>query len=258
MLRPQFQRVAEPFGGDQPDLGRLPLDDRLHRALADLYRNFLDDRDQAKQHLQAILALAPGDPAPFITLPAVITKDQATGVRNVGMYRMQKLDSRSTAMHWQLHKDGRMDYLATDGRRSCIIAARRRGSGNPGPSAQVVASASTLFAGPNRNEAAMPAISVEDTLVLPRISTPDPTTTTARPVAKVVKAHHAVEGAGFEVWRPFPGGIDAHVADPFFLLDQLGPVEYAPNEPVLQDGKAVFANATHRCHLWSTAAASSA
>jgi hypothetical protein len=34
------------------------------------------------------------------------------------------------------------------------------------------------------------------------------------------------------VWRPFPGGVDAHVADPFFLLDQLGPVEYAPNEPV--------------------------
>jgi hypothetical protein len=78
----------------------------------------------------------------------------------------------------------------------------------------------------------MPAITVEDTLVLPRITTPDPTSTTARPVAKVVKAHHAVEGAGFEVWRPFPGGVDAHVADPFFLLDQLGPVEYAPNEPV--------------------------
>ena len=34
------------------------------------------------------------------------------------------------------------------------------------------------------------------------------------------------------MWRPFPGGIDAHVADPFFLLDQLGPVEYAPNEAV--------------------------
>jgi redox-sensitive bicupin YhaK (pirin superfamily) len=33
------------------------------------------------------------------------------------------------------------------------------------------------------------------------------------------------------VWRPFPGGIDTHVADPFFLLDQMGPVEYAPNEP---------------------------
>ncbi|HEY2940634.1 MAG TPA: UbiD family decarboxylase domain-containing protein, partial [Gaiellaceae bacterium] len=33
----------------------------------------------------------PEDAAPFITLPAVITKDPRTGGRNVGMYRMQKL-----------------------------------------------------------------------------------------------------------------------------------------------------------------------
>jgi 4-hydroxy-3-polyprenylbenzoate decarboxylase len=64
----------------------------------------------------------PGDPAPFITLPAVITHDPRTGTRNVGMYRMQKLDRRSTAMHWQLHKDGRMDYLATDGRLEVAVA----------------------------------------------------------------------------------------------------------------------------------------
>ena len=32
-------------------------------------------------------------------------------VRNVGMYRMQKIDSRSTFMHWQIHKDGRADWL---------------------------------------------------------------------------------------------------------------------------------------------------
>jgi 4-hydroxy-3-polyprenylbenzoate decarboxylase len=52
----------------------------------------------------------PGDPAPFITLPAVITKDPRTGVRNVGMYRMQKIDSRTTFMHWQVHKDGAADW----------------------------------------------------------------------------------------------------------------------------------------------------
>ena len=76
----------------------------------------------------------------------------------------------------------------------------------------------------------MPAVTVENPLVLPRVTAePD---AHARPVDKVVPAHHAVEGAGFEVWRPFPGSVDAHVADPFFLLDQLGPVDYAPNEPV--------------------------
>ncbi len=77
----------------------------------------------------------------------------------------------------------------------------------------------------------MPAVSVENPLVLPRLEVPAPEAT-ARPVAQVVPAHHAIEGAGFEVWRPFPGGVDTHIADPFFLLDQLGPVEYAPNEPV--------------------------
>src|SRR5687768_3772472 len=64
----------------------------------------------------------PGDPAPFITLPAVITKDPQTGVRNVGMYRMQKVDRRTTLMHWQLHKDGRADWLATDGRIPVAVA----------------------------------------------------------------------------------------------------------------------------------------
>jgi len=65
----------------------------------------------------------PGDPAPFITLPAVITKDPATGTRNVGMYRMQVIDKRSTFMHWQMHKDGRADLLASeDGRIPVAVA----------------------------------------------------------------------------------------------------------------------------------------
>ncbi|MCU1353944.1 MAG: pirin family protein [Acidimicrobiales bacterium] len=77
----------------------------------------------------------------------------------------------------------------------------------------------------------MPAITVENPLVLPRLEAPA-ADAVARPVAQVATAHHAIEGAGFEVWRPFPGVVDPQVADPFFLLDQLGPVEYAPNEPV--------------------------
>jgi 4-hydroxy-3-polyprenylbenzoate decarboxylase len=64
----------------------------------------------------------PEDAAPFITLPAVITRDPRTGGRNVGMYRMQKIDRRSTFMHWQIHKDGRMDYLATEGRLEIAVA----------------------------------------------------------------------------------------------------------------------------------------
>lgn len=53
-----------------------------------------------------ILTCWPDDGGPFITLPQVVTRDPESGVRNVGCYRMQKLDRRSTAMHWQIHKTG--------------------------------------------------------------------------------------------------------------------------------------------------------
>src|SRR4051812_992832 len=64
----------------------------------------------------------PGDAAPFITLPAVITRDPRNGQRNVGMYRMQVLGPRATAMHWQIHKDGRADYLFSDSRMEIAVA----------------------------------------------------------------------------------------------------------------------------------------
>ncbi|MCP4691486.1 MAG: menaquinone biosynthesis decarboxylase, partial [Desulfobacterales bacterium] len=48
----------------------------------------------------------PGDAGPFITLPLVFTKSLETGKRNVGMYRMQVFDRRTTGMHWHVHKDG--------------------------------------------------------------------------------------------------------------------------------------------------------
>src|SRR5215210_7790144 len=78
--------------------------------------------DDASLDLLPIQKCWPDDAAPFITLPAVITKDPRTGTRNVGMYRMQKLGPRSTAMHWQIHKDGRADYLATDGKIEVAVA----------------------------------------------------------------------------------------------------------------------------------------
>jgi len=64
----------------------------------------------------------PADAGPFITLPAVITHDPRTGTRNVGMYRLQVLGPRATAMHWQIHKDGRADYLFSEGRMEVAVA----------------------------------------------------------------------------------------------------------------------------------------
>src|SRR6185369_6501130 len=78
--------------------------------------------DEVDLGLLPIQRCWPGDPAPFITLPAVITHDPRTGSRNVGMYRMQKVDRRSTLMHWQIHKDGRADYLFANGRLEVAVA----------------------------------------------------------------------------------------------------------------------------------------
>jgi 4-hydroxy-3-polyprenylbenzoate decarboxylase len=48
----------------------------------------------------------PLDGGRFITLPCVVTQDPDSGDRNIGMYRMQIYDERSTGMHWQLQKIG--------------------------------------------------------------------------------------------------------------------------------------------------------
>jgi 4-hydroxy-3-polyprenylbenzoate decarboxylase len=51
-----------------------------------------------------ILKTWPQDGGRFITLPCVITRDPKSGKRNVGMYRMQVYDARTTGMHWQRQK----------------------------------------------------------------------------------------------------------------------------------------------------------
>ena len=53
-----------------------------------------------------ILKCWPLDAGRFITLPLVISRDPVTGNRNVGTYRMQVYDQRTTGMHWQSHKVG--------------------------------------------------------------------------------------------------------------------------------------------------------
>ena len=53
-----------------------------------------------------VLKCWPADGGRFITLPMVITRDLYSGIRNVGMYRMQIFDDNSTGMHWHRHKVG--------------------------------------------------------------------------------------------------------------------------------------------------------
>ena len=57
-----------------------------------------------------ILKCWPLDGGRFITLPVVFTKSLNNGKRNVGMYRMQVYDKKTTGMHWHIHKDGASHY----------------------------------------------------------------------------------------------------------------------------------------------------
>ena len=71
-----------------------------------------------------ILTCWPDDGGPFITLPQVITRDPVKGTRNVGMYRLQKLDSRTLLVHWQRHKGGAEHArVAIEQRKPTIPAA---------------------------------------------------------------------------------------------------------------------------------------
>jgi 4-hydroxy-3-polyprenylbenzoate decarboxylase len=61
-----------------------------------------------------ILKCWPGDGGRYITLPLVFTRDPETGVRNIGTYRMQVFDGRTTGMHWQQHKGGAQHYRVAE------------------------------------------------------------------------------------------------------------------------------------------------
>ena len=71
-----------------------------------------------------VLTCWPMDGGPYITTPLVFTVDPASDVRNVGMYRMQVYDKRTTGMHWQRHKHGRehQDATARGARMSVAVA----------------------------------------------------------------------------------------------------------------------------------------
>jgi 4-hydroxy-3-polyprenylbenzoate decarboxylase len=69
-----------------------------------------------------VLTTWPLDGGPFVTLPLVFTRDPVSGVQNVGMYRMQVYDGRTTGMHWQRHKHGRA-HAAKWGRKIPVAVA---------------------------------------------------------------------------------------------------------------------------------------
>lgn len=61
-----------------------------------------------------VLTCWPEDGGRFLTLPQVVTEDPNTGKRNMGIYRMQVFDARTTGMHWQIQKGGGFHYYQAE------------------------------------------------------------------------------------------------------------------------------------------------
>ncbi|HVT40592.1 MAG TPA: menaquinone biosynthesis decarboxylase [Gemmatimonadaceae bacterium] len=72
-----------------------------------------------------IITCWPKDGGPYITLPMVISRDPRTGIRNVGMYRVQLLSRNTLAMHWQRHKVGAAHWreMAERGEKMPVVIA---------------------------------------------------------------------------------------------------------------------------------------
>ncbi len=74
-----------------------------------------------------IMKCWPQDGGRFITWPMVVTRSPRNGRRNVGCYRMQVYDERTTGMHWQVHKGGAEHFRWLDrqgkGRRLDVAVA---------------------------------------------------------------------------------------------------------------------------------------
>ena len=75
----------------------------------------------------------------------------------------------------------------------------------------------------------MPAVTVPDLTVLPRVPAPG-AASASRAVVSITSAPSGMEGEGFPVKRAF-AGVDLSLLDPFIHLDEMGEVDYAPGEP---------------------------
>ena len=105
-----------------PMVGRLR--DLMPKTVGDAACHEIVDKNASLDSLP-ILKCWPEDGGKYITFPLVFTKDPETGVRNIGTYRMQVLDARSTGMHWQRHKGGAQHYRVAErlGRRLEVAVA---------------------------------------------------------------------------------------------------------------------------------------
>ncbi|HXW08782.1 MAG TPA: menaquinone biosynthesis decarboxylase [Vicinamibacterales bacterium] len=118
-LADEIEALASPKipGGMIDALKMLPMVNRLRdlmpKTVSDAPCQEVVRRDGSLDDFP-ILTCWPEDGGRYITFPLVFTQDPGTGARNIGTYRMQVYDGRTTGMHWQRHKGGAQHYRVAE------------------------------------------------------------------------------------------------------------------------------------------------
>ena len=103
-------RISGAGGSLRDKLRMLPLLKRAASWMPRMHKGHAPCQESVQYAAQLsripILKCWPQDGGRFITLPLVHTVSPVTGIRNVGMYRMQVIDEATTGMHWHRHKTG--------------------------------------------------------------------------------------------------------------------------------------------------------
>jgi 4-hydroxy-3-polyprenylbenzoate decarboxylase len=68
------------------------------------------EKEKANLYSLPILKSFPDDAGKFITFGLTITKHPETGIRNIGVYRIQIVNEKKAIMHWQTHKRGAQHF----------------------------------------------------------------------------------------------------------------------------------------------------
>jgi 4-hydroxy-3-polyprenylbenzoate decarboxylase len=101
------------------DLGRY-APRRVRRAA---FEETVLESEEASLSKLPLFKTWPKDGGRYITFGQVYIRDPATGVTNIGVYRVMEKSSREAVIHWQLHKRGRHAYLGAIERGSEIPVA---------------------------------------------------------------------------------------------------------------------------------------
>jgi 4-hydroxy-3-polyprenylbenzoate decarboxylase len=139
------------------EVGKFPP--KLSNNPAPCQEVVITDPSQPMLDKLPIIKCWPADAGEFVTLGVVITRDPKTGIRNLGIYRLQKYDNNTTGMHWHKHHDGARHF--EESRRESTSGAVATSNGIDEPP-----NYGTIFAAEQEEQSSKPSIRLEVAIAL--------------------------------------------------------------------------------------------